>query len=157
MSVVVAPPVSLVAGIGLLRRKSWAHHYFLALFAVVLGYNIHAFSRATPEPLHHVSPTGVPTTVLPTDRRMFVPIIVVCVGALSILLIRRVRLEFAGPATLPVSPHVPPKPAASSESRDWRVGHVGRDRMYYEEWRDGAWHRLDIDGEMLIGRAHHAV
>ena len=29
--------------------------------------------------------------------------------------------------------------------------------MYYEEWRDGAWHRLDIEGEMLTGRAHHAV
>ncbi len=29
--------------------------------------------------------------------------------------------------------------------------------MYYEEWRDGAWQRLDIDGEMLVGRAHHAI
>ena len=157
VNVVVAPPAALVAGIGLLRRKSWARHYFLVLFAVILAYNIHALWRATPETLHYVSPTGVPTTVLPTDRGMFVPIIVVCLGALSILLLRRVRLEFAAPPGLPASPHPPPTPTASRESRDWRVGHVGRDGMYYEEWRDGAWHRLDIDGEMLIGRAHHVV
>ncbi len=29
--------------------------------------------------------------------------------------------------------------------------------MYYEEWIDGAWHRLGIDGEMLTGRAHHVI
>jgi len=41
--------------------------------------------------------------------------------------------------------------------RGWRVGHVGRDAMYYEEFRDGAWHRIDIDGEMLTGKAHHVI
>ncbi len=39
----------------------------------------------------------------------------------------------------------------------WRVGHVGRDCMYYEECIDGAWRRLDIDGELLLGRAHHVI
>jgi hypothetical protein len=39
----------------------------------------------------------------------------------------------------------------------WRVGHVGRDSMYYEELRDGAWHRISIDGEMLTGVAHHVI
>lgn len=29
--------------------------------------------------------------------------------------------------------------------------------MYYEELRGGAWERLDIDGEMLMGRAHHVI
>jgi hypothetical protein len=29
--------------------------------------------------------------------------------------------------------------------------------MYYEEFHDGAWQRLDIDGEMLTGRAHHVI
>ena len=29
--------------------------------------------------------------------------------------------------------------------------------MYYEEWRDGVWRRIEIDGEMLIGRAHHII
>ena len=49
---------------------------------------------------------------------------------------------------------VPPGPPPG---RTWRVGHRGRDMMYYEEWRDGTWERLDIDGEMLTGRAHHVI
>lgn len=39
----------------------------------------------------------------------------------------------------------------------WRVGHVGRDMMYYEEFRDGAWQRISIDGDMLTGRPHHII
>ena len=41
--------------------------------------------------------------------------------------------------------------------RGWRVGHVGRDAMYYEELRDGTWERIAIDGEMLVGKAHHVL
>ena len=29
--------------------------------------------------------------------------------------------------------------------------------MYYEELRDGVWERIDVDGEMLMGRAHHVI
>ena len=29
--------------------------------------------------------------------------------------------------------------------------------MYYEELRGGEWRRLDLDGEMLVGRAHHVI
>jgi hypothetical protein len=29
--------------------------------------------------------------------------------------------------------------------------------MYYEEFRDGVWHRIEIDGEMLVGKAHHVI
>jgi hypothetical protein len=29
--------------------------------------------------------------------------------------------------------------------------------MYYEEMRDGAWERIEISGEMLMGRAHHVI
>lgn len=43
------------------------------------------------------------------------------------------------------------------DARGWRVGHQGRDRMYYEERHDGSWRRIDIDGEMLIGPAHHVI
>lgn len=43
------------------------------------------------------------------------------------------------------------------EARPWRVGHTGRDMMYYEEFFDGDWHRLSVDGEMLTGRAHHVI
>ena len=39
----------------------------------------------------------------------------------------------------------------------WRVGHVGRDGMYYEERVEGEWQRIAIDGEMLGGPAHHVI
>jgi hypothetical protein len=44
-----------------------------------------------------------------------------------------------------------------AQKRDWNVGHRGRDGMYYEEFRDGEWHQIEIDGEMLIGPAHHVI
>ncbi len=40
---------------------------------------------------------------------------------------------------------------------EWRVGHQGRDMMYYEERHGGTWLRLEIQGEMLMGRAHHVI
>lgn len=46
---------------------------------------------------------------------------------------------------------------SAGEARGWRVGHRGRDQMYYEEFRDGAWQRIEIDGEMLMGPAHHVI
>ena len=45
----------------------------------------------------------------------------------------------------------------TDERRGWRVGHTGRDQMYYEEQHQGAWERIDVDGEMLMGRAHHVI
>lgn len=39
----------------------------------------------------------------------------------------------------------------------WRVGHVGRDCMYYEEHINGRWERIEISGEMLMGPAHHVI
>lgn len=41
--------------------------------------------------------------------------------------------------------------------RGWRVGHRGRDSMYYEELINGVWARLNLDGEMLLGEAHHVI
>ena len=41
--------------------------------------------------------------------------------------------------------------------RGWRVGHSGRDQMYYEERINRTWHRILIDGELLMGRAHHVI
>jgi hypothetical protein len=48
-------------------------------------------------------------------------------------------------------------PTPDEKRRGWRVGHQGRDRMFYEELHDGTWDRVDIDGEMLTGRAHHVI
>ncbi len=44
-----------------------------------------------------------------------------------------------------------------TEERRWRVGHQGRDQMYYEELHVGEWLRLEIQGEMLMGAAHHVI
>lgn len=48
-------------------------------------------------------------------------------------------------------------PVRGAGNKGWRVGHRGRDTMYYEEFREGAWHQIAIDGEMLTGRAHHVI
>lgn len=46
---------------------------------------------------------------------------------------------------------------ARERTRGWRVGHRGRDQMFYEEWRGGRWERIEISGEMLMGPAHHVI
>jgi hypothetical protein len=49
---------------------------------------------------------------------------------------------------------------SSSKSPDeehWRVGHLGRHSIFYEEYRDGKWERIEISGEMLLGRTHHVI
>ena len=38
----------------------------------------------------------------------------------------------------------------------WRVGHRGRDSMYYEELVEGEWRRLDLGGEMGV-QPHHII
>lgn len=43
------------------------------------------------------------------------------------------------------------------DERGWRVGHQVRDGMYYEEFVDGSWRRIEIQGEMLMGPAHHVI
>lgn len=53
-------------------------------------------------------------------------------------------------------PPTAPK-AAESASAPWRVGHQGRDMMYYEEHINGRWERLALSGEMLMGPAHHVI
>jgi hypothetical protein len=45
----------------------------------------------------------------------------------------------------------------TGDLQGWRVGHQGRDQMYYEELHDGVWRRIDIDGEMLMGPARHVI
>ena len=113
VSVVIAPPVTLAAGIELLRRKAWARYYLIALFAVVLTINLYDFVRANPEPVRYTSPSGVPTTVLGTDRTMFVPMIVVSAAALAILLSQRTRADFAS-ARASAGTSMPAAPAPSS-------------------------------------------
>ena len=93
--VVVAPLATLVAGIGLLRRKRWARYCLLALLVWALAHNVYLLARGPIPQSTYVSPAGVPTTVLATPvSPLTIPAIVVCGCLLLTLLSRKVRAEF---------------------------------------------------------------
>jgi len=166
--IVFAPAATLLAGFGLWRRWRWAWVYLMLLALAVLVLQIVGWWLG-PTPQHsYVSASGVLNTVSAAQAQYSPLLILVCSGVLALLLLPRVRAEFSiapsaasaastakGPVTQP--PNVASAKDAIAAGRGWRVGHQGRDRMYYEEHRDGAWQRLDIEGEMLMGEAHHAV
>ena len=93
--VVLGPPAVIVAGIGLLRRKRWAHHCMLALMLWALAHNVYLLARGPIPQSTYVSPAGVPTTTLATPVSPFtIPAILVCACLLITLLSRKVRAEF---------------------------------------------------------------
>ena len=146
LTVVVAPPATAAAGLGLLWRQRWAAAIAALLLAAVMVSALWRLFEA-PVPQHTIiGADGVPTTVLasqPPDALAMLLVVGVCAAALAALLWR--RGEFAA------------RPRRADRDRGWRVGHRGRDMLYYEEWRDGAWRRLEISGELLTGPAHHAI
>ena len=146
LTVVVAPPAAAAAGLGLLWRQRWAAAIAALLLAAVMVSALWRLFEA-PVPQHTIiGADGVPTTVLasqPPDALAMLLVVGVCAAALAALLWR--RGEFAAPKR------------RADRDRGWRVGHRGRDMLYYEEWRDGAWRRLEISGELLTGPAHHAI
>lgn len=158
-SVIVAPPLTLATGIGLLCRQAWAWPMALLLsgFVVVMNGCELLTHRATTETT--VSTSGVPTTILAAPPNYHsVPIIAAGIVLIGMLLTRSVRTEFLKrrmETTIDSdSAEIPNDP---SPQRNWRVGHQGRDQMYYEERLGDTWQRIDIDGEMLMGRAHHVI
>lgn len=184
--VVLGPLTTLVAGIGLLRRRRWALVYLATVLCAIVVANGFGLARNPSAPRTYVSPGGVPTTVIPAGRAYVVQtsvLIAISAGLLVALLSRKVRAEFgyagdhrpsnAAPGAPPmaVTGTVGQPPAVDAvvgtlpaqaarpadPDRGWRVGHRGRDRMYYEEWRQGKWQRLEISGELLTGRAHHVI
>jgi hypothetical protein len=156
--VLAGPPVTFIAGIGLLRRRRWAWLCVIGILLALLAWQV--WQMANPpsaEPTSYVSPSGVKTTVMGSGPVYSLPLTGVCAGMLALLLSPRARREFArSRKKCQATPVAPSAPQAVS-GRDWRVGHTGRDMMYYEELRDGTWQRLSIDGEMLMGRAHHVI
>lgn len=93
VQVVLGPPATLVAGIGLLRRKRWAWGYLVFLLgAIALGTSYSACT-APKESYTYTSPSGVPTTVLASDTSGAWPIVAVCGALLAKLLTKRVREE----------------------------------------------------------------
>jgi hypothetical protein len=151
----ILPPGTLLAGIGLLLRQRWARWWMILLMVglVALG----AKGWLSPDPAY----APIPGPAAEAMNRVTLVGAALCVGmgvlVLSGLFSARVRREFgvigeAAPSVLPEQPKRPP-----TQAGDWRVGHHGRDMMYYEERHAGGWRRIDIDGEMLTGRAHHVI
>ncbi|MCP5558996.1 MAG: hypothetical protein H7A55_14725 [Verrucomicrobiaceae bacterium] len=156
---VFGPALLFVTGLGLLRRWRWAWFSTLAILLITLAIQprelVEVPRRSTPTP----SPSGVPTTVNdPVTRSTSLPMVLLCVAAIAWLNTKAVRGEFRIYLS---SQRADPKASAAGStdavSRNWRAGHRGRDMMYYEEQIAGVWQRLDIDGEMLIGRTHHVI
>jgi hypothetical protein len=52
---------------------------------------------------------------------------------------------------------MPKRKTPAETEGSWQVGHKGRDDMYYEEFHDGSWKRIALDGDMLCGPAHHII
>lgn len=144
--VVVAPPLSFLAGLGLLLRWRVARYYMFLLLAAFIVANIRELASGGKSTTVRTTADGVVTTsedVWGGPNYHSVPIIAFCTAAIAVLLLPSVRREFSGKAAAP--------------ARDWRVGHRGRDQMYYEELRGGEWRRIEINGEMLMGQAHHVI
>ena len=92
--VVVGPLAAIVAGIGLLRRKRWARYFLLAILVWALAHNVYLLARGPIPQSTHVSPAGVPTTVLATPVSPYtLPTILLCACLAVLLLTRKVRTE----------------------------------------------------------------
>jgi hypothetical protein len=164
---IAGPPLTLIAGIGLLRRRRWAGFTIVAILIGILAWQASdILSPAASEDRTFVAPNGVLTTTMGSGPTYSLPIIAVCIAALAALFSAKSRAEFS-PAPDPVMNDERPESGptrgdydAAEErdtSRGWRVGHRGRDQMFYEERRDGKWQRIELDGEMLLGRTHHVI
>jgi hypothetical protein len=102
LAVVVAPPATLLAGIGLLRRQRWARYFLLVLLGAALLYNVIELFRGSTPQSSYVSPIGVPTTVLATPASSTaIPGIVICTCVIAALLSPQVRLEFSVSKSVP--------------------------------------------------------
>lgn len=89
------PPVTLIAGIGLLRRWRWSYAYVLVLLGSVAVWNISQMLRGPTPQQTYTSPGGVPTTVLasPVNYPAHVVVVAVSLGLLGGLLRRSTRAE----------------------------------------------------------------
>jgi hypothetical protein len=157
--VIAGPPFCAVTGFGLLLRKRWAWFCMVGILFAVLVWQASEIAFQPPaEDRTFISPSGVRTTVTGNPPQYSIPIIATAIAMLALLLSRKSRAEFSVARTAESKASV----AANATPRDdlaenWRVGHTGRDTMYYEELCGGEWRRIPIDGEMLMGRAHHVI
>jgi hypothetical protein len=117
--VVAGPPVSFMAGIGLLRRKRWAWFYLVGILFCLFAWQASKVAFPPPsEDRTFIDPNGVRTTIMGGGPSHSTPIIVLTIAALPVLFSQKSRAEFAA-APLPVAkmaeaPSAPSKPVARS-------------------------------------------
>lgn len=161
---IALPLPTLIAGVGLLMRHPWARYYLICLLLFFISWCVWDLLTARASTTTTTSPGGTRTTTTTMGPNYAADFTIILVSSALIvgLFMPSVRAEFRRPnhqqSLTPSDPQAarglaPPPQAA----REWRVGHQGRDRMYYEEQHHGIWKRIDIDGEMLIGTAHHVI
>jgi hypothetical protein len=142
----ILPPGTLLAGICLLLRRRWARWWMILLMVGLIALGVKGLVAPTYQNPAYAPKLGPAAAAL--HQRVIVQS-TACISIGTLLLLglfsAPVRREFQSPSTPPPM------------TRQWRVGHQGRDMMYYEELHDGTWQRLEIDGEMLTGRAHHVI
>ena len=161
--VVLGPLVLMVTGWGLFKRWRWAWVVTIGLLLVAGMDRGWMMMKGPRETKVYTTESGVKVTEMGAGVSPYaLPAALVCAGLVGWLISGRVRAEFVvtRPPALPTL--VPAKEdevvaTPGEEARGWRVGHRGRDLMFYEEKVVGVWQRLEIDGEMLMGRAHHVI
>ena len=163
---IAGPPLLFTAGIGLLRRKRIAWFTIVAILIAMLVWQGSEFLKPTmAEDRTFIDSNGVQTTVMSGGTRHSMPIVAVCIAALTILLSQKMLTELSPARTGQPRQHGPIPPSRGEldaaedrgVARGWRVGHRGRDQMVYEEHREGRWQWVVLDGEMQMGRAHHVI
>lgn len=143
----ILPPVTLLAGIGLLLRQRLARWWTMLLAAGLIGLGVKGLIAPAHENPAHAPVPGPAADALKHSVTLQSSASIAAGAVVFLgLLTPRVRREFTRSAA-----------AARNGNEEWRVGHRGRDGMYYEERHGGAWQRIDLDGEMLTGRAHHVI
>jgi hypothetical protein len=157
--VVLGPALVMVTGWGLFMRWRWALVLTIGLLVVAGMDRGWAVMKGLRETKVYTTESGVRVTEMGSEVSPYaLPMGLVCAGLVGWLVSGRVRAEFEVKRP-PALPTMAPLSEATSgeEARGWRVGHTGRDLMYYEEKIRGVWQRLEMDGEMLTGRAHHVI
>ncbi len=146
----IVPPVTFLSGFGLLFRQRWARWWMILVMAGVVALGVKGlFAPAHKNPAY----APVPGPAADALNRAVTVQSFACItlGGLMLLgmLSTPVRREFSYGKSHATPPSVTEK--------SWRVGHCGRDLMFYEERDNSTWRRLEIDGEMLVGPAHHVI
>lgn len=124
--IVVAPPATCLAGIGLVMRWRWAFVYCVLGLLFVLGWQAYESTRPPPAVTTTLSPGGVRTTLYYGGPRTSLPLVVLCVGLIGLALTPRVRREFFAPAAQGV-PAGGGRPQTSAPPGDAGARHLGED------------------------------